>query len=156
MVFYEDRPFTREDFKDFMFAQSSRKPEMLKPGEQGLKAKYDLKVARSATKVGSSPVYRIKKFNLSTFIDFFMSSCFVHFRKPDDDLYRMALDIAQADAGQVVYIDDRALFVEIAQSLGLHGIQHTDLEVTRQTLKDLGLALEGIAGSSQPVACSQE
>jgi len=79
---------------------------------------------------------------MSAFIDFFVSSCFVHFRKPDVDMYRIALDISQADPARSVYIDDRALFVEIAQGLGLHGIQHTGFEATRNTLKDLGLVLE--------------
>ena len=84
-------------------------------------------------------VYRIKKFNLTAFIDFFVSSCFVHFRKPDADMYRIALDISQAEPARSVYIDDRALFVEIAQSLGFHGIHHTGFETTRQALQDLGL-----------------
>jgi putative hydrolase of the HAD superfamily len=73
-------------------------------------------------------------------IDFFVSSCFVHFRKPDVDIYRLALDISRADPARSVYIDDRALFVEIAQSLGFHGIHHTDFEITRNRLQELGLA----------------
>ncbi len=87
-------------------------------------------------------VYRIKKFNMSAFIDFFVSSCFVHFRKPDVDMYRIALDISQAEPARSVYIDDRALFVEIAQGLGIHGIQHTGLESTRAALAAMGLILE--------------
>ncbi len=34
------------------------------------------------------------------------------------------------------------LFLEIAQSLGVKGIHHTDFGATRNTLKDLGLTLE--------------
>jgi hypothetical protein len=37
-------------------------------------------------------------------VDSFISSCFVHVRKPDADIFRLALDIAQAPAGQVVYV----------------------------------------------------
>jgi putative hydrolase of the HAD superfamily len=58
------------------------------------------------------------------------------------DMYRIALDISQADPARSVYIDDRALFVEIAQSLGINGIHHTNLELTRNTLKGLGLSME--------------
>jgi len=58
------------------------------------------------------------------------------------DMYRMALDISQAEPARSVYIDDRALFVEIAQSLGINGIHHTDFGVTRNALKDLGLMVE--------------
>ena len=63
--------------------------------------------------------------------DFFISSCFVHFRKPDADIFRLALDIAQVPAGQVVYIEDQPMFVQIAEGLGIHGIRHTDYQSTR-------------------------
>jgi hypothetical protein len=42
--------------------------------------------------------YRIRKFKLDGFVDSFISSCFVHIRKPDADIFRLALDIAQAPA----------------------------------------------------------
>ena len=141
VVFYQERSFTRDDFKEFMFAQSKPKVEMINL-VSGLKGKYRLKTAAISNEGRELTVHRIKKFDLTDCIDYFVSSCFVHFRKPDVDMYRIALDISQADPARSVYIDDRALFVEIAQSLGLHGIQHTDFEATRNTLKDLGLALE--------------
>ena len=59
--------------------------------------------------------------------------------KPDPDMYNIARDISQADPARSVYIDDRALFVEIAQGMGIHGIHHTDVESTRKRLKELGL-----------------
>jgi len=138
VLFYKERPFTREDFKEFMFAQSEPKTEMINL-VSALKWKHRLKTAAISNEGRELTVYRIKKFNMAAFIDFFVSSCFVHFRKPDADMYRIALDISQADPARSVYIDDRALFVEIAQGLGLHGIQHTDFQATRNTLKDLGL-----------------
>jgi putative hydrolase of the HAD superfamily len=141
VVFYQERPFTRDDFKEFMFSQSKPKVEMINL-VSGLKQKYHLEVAAISNEGRELTVYRIKKYKLKSFIDFFVSSCFVHFRKPDMDLYRMALDISQAEPSQSVYIDDRALFVEIAQSMGINGIHHTDIGTTRQELKKLGLTLE--------------
>jgi putative hydrolase of the HAD superfamily len=138
VLFYKERPFTREDFKEFMFAQSKPKVEMINL-VSALKWKHRLKTAAISNEGRELTVYRIKKFNMTSFIDFFVSSCFVHFRKPDADMYRIALDISQADPARSVYIDDRALFVEIAQSLEINGIHHTDFENTRNTLKDLGL-----------------
>jgi putative hydrolase of the HAD superfamily len=138
VVFYQERPFTREDFKEFMFAQSKPQVDMINL-LSGLKWKHRLKTAAISNEGRELTVYRIKKFNLTAFIDFFVSSCFVHFRKPDADMYRIALDISQAEPARSVYIDDRALFVEIAQSLGINGIQHLGLEATRQKLQDLGL-----------------
>jgi len=78
---------------------------------------------------------------LGSFIDFFISSCFVHYRKPDEDIYRIALDIAQVPPERVVYIEDRPMFVEVAQGLGIQGIIHKDYESTRAALKGFGLEL---------------
>jgi putative hydrolase of the HAD superfamily len=142
VVFYRERPFSRKEFKDFMFAQSQAHPEMIDLVRR-LKEKYNLWSAAISNEGRELTVYRIKKFKLHNIIDFFVSSCFVHFRKPDQDLYRMALDISQAKPAQSVYIDDRALFVEIARGLGINGIHHTGCESTRAALAGLGLRLEG-------------
>jgi putative hydrolase of the HAD superfamily len=83
----------------------------------------------------------VKKFNLDSFMDFFVSSCFVHVRKPDPDIYRIALDIAQVPPENVLYIDDRAMFVEIAADLGIRGIHHREYDATRAALEELGLSL---------------
>jgi putative hydrolase of the HAD superfamily len=138
VVFYRERSFTREDFKEFMFAQSQAKVEMINL-VSALKWKYRLKTAAISNEGRELTIYRIRKFDLTALFDYFVSSCFVHFRKPDEDIYRIALDISQADPTRSVYIDDRALFVEIAQSLGFHGIHHTAFEVTRDRLQVLGL-----------------
>lgn len=142
VIFYEDRVFTREDFKTYMFAQSQPKPEMIDL-TTALKAKYGLKVATVSNEGRELTIYRIKKFNLRAFVDFFISSCFVHIRKPDADLYRLALDCAQVQPEQAVYIDDRPMFVEVARGLGIVGIHHTGHESTQVALAELGLVLEG-------------
>jgi putative hydrolase of the HAD superfamily len=140
VVFYKERSFTLDDFKEFMFAQSKPKVEMINL-VSGLKWKHRLKTAAISNEGRELTIHRIQKFDLTAFIDFFVSSCFVHFRKPDVDMYRMALDISQAEPARSVYVDDRALFVEIAQSLGIKGIHHTGFEATRNALKGLGLGL---------------
>ncbi len=145
LVFYEERSFTREDFRAFMFAQSQATPEMSQLADLicRLKAKYCLKVATVSNEGRELTQYRIKKFNLTSFVDFFISSCFVHLRKPDEDLYRLALDCAQVAPSQAVYIDDRAMFVEVARNLGIQGIHHTGFGNTKTALATLGLTLEG-------------
>jgi len=140
VVFYEDRPFAREDFKAFMFAQSQPKPEMIEL-IKALKDCFGLKVATVSNEGRELTNYRIKKFNLGSFVDFFISSCFVHIRKPDVDLYQLALDCAQVLPEQVVYIDDRAMFVEVAKSLKIKGIHHQGYDSTKAALAALGLAL---------------
>src|ERR1043165_989424 len=140
VVFYQDRSFSREEFKKFMYAQSKPYPDMIKL-IQGLKSQYGLQVAAVSNEGRELTIYRVQQFELGTFVDFFISSCFVHYRKPDEDIFRMALDVSQARADQVVYIDDRGLFVEVAREVGLTGIIHTDYEATRKSLERLGLTL---------------
>ena len=140
VVFHQDRPFSREDFKEYMYAQSRPFLEMIEL-MRGLKARYGLQVAAVSNEGRELAVYRVQQFKLASFIDFFVSSCFVHYRKPDADIYRIALDIAQVRAEQVVYIDDRPMFVEVARGLGIQGIIHRDHEATRKLLENLGLSL---------------
>jgi putative hydrolase of the HAD superfamily len=142
VVFYGKRPFTKDDFKDFMFAQSKPFPEMIDLICR-LKARYHLKVAVVSNEGRELTEYRIAKFRLADFIDFFIASCFVHYRKPDADIYRIALDIAQVAPDCVAYVEDRDMFVDVAQGLGIRGIVHKTFESTRNELAAMGLVLDG-------------
>lgn len=137
-VFHRERPFTREEFKAYMYAQSQPLPEMIDLVKK-LKDRHQLKVAAVSNEGRELTVYRVETFGLASFIDFFISSCFVHMRKPDADIYRMALDCAQVAPEAGIYIDDRPLFVEVARDLGLEGIVHVDVETTRRALSTRGL-----------------
>jgi putative hydrolase of the HAD superfamily len=140
VVFYQERSFSQEEFKEFMYAQSQPYPEMIELIRR-LKTQHGLQVAAVSNEGRELTVYRVHQFKLGTFMDFFISSCFVHYRKPDKDIYRIALDIAQVRPEQVVYIDDRSMFVEVAQSLGIKGILHSGYEATRTSLESFGLKL---------------
>ncbi len=140
VVFYQERSFSREEFKEFMFAQSQPFPEMIGL-MQALKTQHGLQVAAVSNEGRELTVYRVEQFQLGKFIDFFVSSCFVHYHKPDADMYRIALDIAQASPDRVIYIDDRAMFVEVAQGWGIRGILHKDYETTQKAMETMGLSL---------------
>ena len=58
VVFYEKRPFTRAEFRRFMFAQSKPYPEMIKL-IQKLKAKYGLKIVVVSNEARELNAYRI-------------------------------------------------------------------------------------------------
>lgn len=140
VVFYEQRSFSREEFKQFMYAQTQPFPEMIEL-MKGLKKQYNLRIAVVSNEGRELTTHRVQKYQLNAFVDFFVSSCFVHYRKPDADIYRMALDIAQASPEQVVYVDDRALFVEVAQGLGIRGVIHQEYQTTLKALEAFGLSL---------------
>jgi putative hydrolase of the HAD superfamily len=137
-VFYEERPFTRDQFREFMFAQTQPYPEMIEL-VRNLKAQHELRIATVNNEARELNSHRIQTFKLDEFVDFFVSSCFVHFRKPDADIFRLALDIAQVPTEQVVYIDDQPMFVQIAEGLGIRSIRHTDYQSTRTQLASFGL-----------------
>ena len=137
-VFYEERPFTRDQFREFMFAQTRPYSEMIELVRK-LKTQYELRIAVVNNEARELNSHRIRTFKLGEFVDFFISSCFVHFRKPDADIFRLALDIAQVPAEQVVYIDDQPMFVQIAEGLGVRSICHTDYQSTRAQLASFGL-----------------
>jgi len=138
VVFYQKRPFTRTQFRDFMFAQSKPYPEMIEMLAQ-LKVRHGLKIAVVSNEARELNGYRIRKFKLDRLVDAFVSSCFVHIRKPDADIFRLALDIAQAPAQEVIYIENTPLFVQIAEGLGIRSILHTDYGSTCSKLASLGL-----------------
>ncbi len=140
-IFHQARSFSREEFKTFMFSQSRPYPEML-GWVRALKTRYPLRVAVVSNEGRELTEYRVRTFGLSEFVDFFIVSSFVHFRKPDKDIYRLALDVAQVIPEQVAYIEDRLMFVEVAQSLGIRAIHHTGYESTMEALMTLGLRLE--------------
>lgn len=139
VIFYEPRSFSREEFVRFMYDQSQPFPPMLDL-VRDLKKRYGLKVAVVSNEGRELTLHRVAKFGLSDFVDFFIASCFVHIRKPDADIWRMALDIAQVLPEHVVYLEDRPMFVDVANSLGLHAIHHTSLETTKAELAAFGLA----------------
>jgi putative hydrolase of the HAD superfamily len=138
VVFYQKRPFTQAQFRRFMFAQSKPHPEMIELVAQ-LKVWHGLKIAVVSNEGRELNAYRIRKFKLDGFVDVFISSCFVHLRKPDADIFRLALDIAQVPARQVVYIENTQVFTQVAEGLGIRSILHTDYRSTRAKLASFGL-----------------
>ncbi len=140
VVFYKDRSFSRDVFKTFLFDQSQAYPDMIDL-IRNLKARYGLKVAAVNNEGRELSIYRIRTFRLDSFIDSFISSSFVHVRKPDADIYRAALDIVQAEASEVLYVDDREMFVDVAKGLGIKGIHHQSYQTTKEAMERHGLSL---------------
>jgi len=138
VIFYKKRSFTPAQFRKFMFAQSKPYPKMIELIRR-LKVRHGLKIVVVSNEARELNSHRIRKFKLDRFVDAFISSCFVHVRKPDADIFRLALDISQVPAGQVVYIENTPMFVKIAEGLGIQSILHRDYESTCEKLVSFGL-----------------
>jgi putative hydrolase of the HAD superfamily len=139
VIFYEKRNFCQEEFISYMYDQSIPFPKMIALFAQ-LKQDYNLKIAAISNEGRELNEYRIKKFKLNHFIDFFISSSVVNLRKPDAAIFCLALDIAQVKPAESIYIDNQAMFVNIAQDFGMKGICHINDDATIAELKKFGLS----------------
>jgi putative hydrolase of the HAD superfamily len=139
-VFFKPRDFTPADFKRYVSDLTQPDAKMLELFPR-LKAKHHLKIAVVSNEGRELTFDRVRKFKLKEFVDFFIVSSFVHLRKPDTDIYRLALDVAMLEPEQVAYIDDRLMLVEVASGLGIHGICHADYNSTVAQLAALGVTL---------------
>lgn len=135
-VFHKERNFSNEDFKQFMFSQSSELPGTLSWLKQWKHEHHDFTVISINNEGRELNDFRINKFNLHRCFDAFISSCHVGMRKPDPGIFHLALGIAQAHPEQCIYFDDRPMLVQAAQRLGINSFQHHGLESTKKTLED--------------------
>ena len=140
ILFFEPRSFTAADVQNYILEQAKPYQDTIDL-VQRLKAVYGLKIAVVSNEGREIAEDRIARFHLKDFVDFFIVSAFVHFRKPDLDIYRLALDVAHVQPQQVAYIEDRPLLCEVATELGIHSVLNRNSAETREILAGLGLAL---------------
>jgi putative hydrolase of the HAD superfamily len=139
-VFYRTRPFTREVFREFMFSLSQPFPDVLEFAQALTDSgKYFMGTINNESR--ELNYYRIEKYGLRKIFRLFVSSCFVGFRKPERDIYRLALEITQVPAEQCCFIDDRAINLECAAKLGMETIEMQQLEQLRGDLAKLNVSL---------------
>jgi putative hydrolase of the HAD superfamily len=139
-LFYRPRSFTREEFTAFMFAQSKEYPEtraILSALAQT--GKYLIGA------INNEPLelnqYRIEAFQLRHDFQVFFSSCYLNARKPEETIYRIALQVTQRAPESCVFIDDRALNLENPRRLGMNVVHHQNAPQLRQELQTLGIAV---------------
>lgn len=137
-LFYRPRSFTREEFTAFMFAQSKEYPDT----RAILTA-----LARSGrfliAAINNEPLelnqYRIEAFRLRNDFQVFFSSCYLNARKPEESIYRIALEVTQRPPEDCLFIDDRSLNLENPRRLGMNVIHHRDAQQLREDLKSYGI-----------------
>jgi putative hydrolase of the HAD superfamily len=137
-VFYSNRPFSREEFRDYMFSLSRPIPEVLAFARAlADSGKYFMGTINNESR--ELNLYRIEKYGLRGIFRLFVSSCFVGLRKPESGIYRLAIETTQINPEECCFIDDRALNLECAAKLGMRTIQMRTLEQLRSELGKLGV-----------------
>lgn len=137
-LFYRPRRFTREEFTAFMFAQSKEYAETREILDHvASSGKYFIGA------INNEPLelnqYRIEAFNLRKDFAVFFSSCYVRSRKPEEMIFRVALEVTQRPPEQCLFIDDRPLNLENPRRLGMNAIHHQNAEQLRSELGKYGV-----------------
>ena len=140
VVFYRPRAFTREEFRAYIFAQSQPKPDAIEIARQ-LAASDKHFMATINNEILELNVYRIEQFGLRQYFPVFFSSCFLGIRKPDEAIYRTALQVTQREPAECIFIDDREVNLECPRELGLATILFRDAAQLRRELKENGVDL---------------
>jgi putative hydrolase of the HAD superfamily len=135
-VFYQPRKFSKEEFKSFMFSQSKPKPEALELA-RSLAGSYLMGTINNESRELND--YRINQFGLAQIFDLFVSSCYVGIRKPDERIYRLALDLIQKAPDECCFIDDRPENIEGAAKVGIRAILMRDAAQLKKELQSLGV-----------------
>ena len=135
-VFYRARPFSRDEFSKFMYSLSQPLPDAL-AFAQALadSGKYFMGTINNESRELND--HRIEAFGLKKMFRIFISSCFVGLRKPERDIYRLALETTQIAGEECCFIDDRALNLECAAKLGMKTIQMQGVPQLRAELAKL-------------------
>ena len=141
-VFYRERPFTVEEFQEFMFEQSQVLPEGLAVLKELARKEEYLHAALNNESLEIND-YRIHTFHLRDYFKAFFSSCYLGIRKPHRGIYSLALKITQCEPGECVLIDDRGLNLECAREMGMHTIQYKDALQLRRDLAAIGVTTDG-------------
>jgi putative hydrolase of the HAD superfamily len=139
-VFYRNRSFTRDEFRDYTFSLSKPMPEVL-AFARALADSREYFMGTINNESRELNLYRIEKYGLRDIFRLFISSCFVGLRKPESGIYLLALETTQINPEECCFIDDRALNLECAAKLGMHVIQMQNIEQLRGDLEKLDVRL---------------
>jgi len=141
-IFYRERAFAVEEFREFMFDWSQPFPESLDfLGRLARQRKYAMAALNNESLEINE--YRIQKFHLRDYFEAFFSSCYLRLRKPGAEIYTKALKITQCEPSECILIDDRELNLECARELGMKTIQFKNVAQLRDELKRFGVATDG-------------
>jgi putative hydrolase of the HAD superfamily len=138
VFFAAPREFTVEDILDYTYAQSIPWPENIELFRR-VKQANNLKLGLISNEGRGITEHRIGKFGLRDVADFMVISNCVRLRKPDPEIWRLALNLAQATPEESIYVDDREMFAAVAAELGFTAIHHVSLEATRGRFQALNL-----------------
>ena len=137
-VFYQPRSFTREAFRECMFSLSKPRADVLDLArELAGTRKYLMGTINNESRELNA--FRIQRFGLREIFSLFVSSCFVGLQKPDERIYRLALEFTQKLPEECCFIDDRPQNLESASRAGIKTVLMKSATQLRGELGGLGV-----------------
>jgi putative hydrolase of the HAD superfamily len=137
-VFYRPRNFAKDVFKVYMFDQSKPIDGTLGVvGRIARSGRYLLSTLNNESR--ELNLHRIEHFELRKYFSLFMSSCFLGVKKPEDEMFRLALDLTQRDPEECLFIDDRELNLECAARLRLQTLHFRNAAQIEKDLQAAGV-----------------
>ena len=102
-LFHHPRDFSREEFRAFMLAQSKEFAESRAVLDEvtGHKEYFIGAINNEPLELNE---YRIAKFNLRRNFMVFFSSCYLGARKPEERIFKIALEVTQRSPQQCIFI----------------------------------------------------
>jgi len=137
VVFYEPRSFSRDEFFDFILAQSHVLPDGALPILAELSMANDQMLGALNNEARETNEFRFGKFELRRYFKVALSSCYLGLRKPESAMYRRALDILGSRPHRTLFIDDREENVAGAAAEGIRAIRFTGADALKKALERL-------------------
>ncbi len=137
VVFYEPRSFSRDEFFDFILAQSHVLPNGALPILAKISAANHAMLGALNNEARETNEFRFGKFELRRYFKVALSSCYVGLRKPEPAIYRRALDILGSRPHRTLFIDDREENVAGAKAEGIKTIRFTGADALKKELQQL-------------------
>ena len=137
-VFSEPRPFSREQFRDFMFALSEPFPDSIAVARE-LRERSSARLMTLNNESRELNIYRIQRFGLCAIFSTFFTSCWLGVRKPTREMYEKALGMTQTDPRLCLFVDDREQNLAPARALGMQTIRFESAPQLRDALTRHGL-----------------
>ncbi|MEF2279691.1 HAD family phosphatase [Deinococcus sp. YIM 134068] len=138
-VFHAPRSFTPDDFRAAMEAESLPHGESLAlEVARGLEGRYRMYSLNNEGRDLNE--YRIRTYDLGSFLLGFFTSCYLGVMKPNPAIYRLGLSLAHIRPDEAVMIDDREQNAQAARSVGMHAVRYENAAQLREELAALGVS----------------
>jgi putative hydrolase of the HAD superfamily len=140
-IFYEPRSFSPSEFLDAMKAESIVLEDSALDILGQLAASKSFALGMLNNEARELNDYRIDTFKLRNYFELFLSSCYVGLRKPEPQIFQLAIDVLKRDPAEIAFVDDRAGNVAAANAAGMHAIQYKGAAALKAEFEKLNIKL---------------